>query len=333
MPLRAKVAFLEQPDAYPDGTRRVETVETHMAWVFLTDDFAYKLKKPVRYEFLDFSTLEARRRDCEDEVRLNRRLAPDVYLGTVALCAEPSGGLRLGDGSGVVDWLVKMRRLGEDTMLDVAISRRAADEATILPAARLLAGFYRRERAVETTAQAYEAGLERDIRANLEALESVDASRQRRLAARVAAAQRRFIAGHAPMLAERVASGRVVEAHGDLRPEHVYLGPEPAIIDCLEFEREFRILDAVDELGFLSMECERLGSGYAGRVFLRVYQETTGDMPPASLRHLYKSIRAGVRARIATWHADEPGEKGLAHWRTLAGDYLRVASVYAALLE
>jgi len=303
-----------------------------MSWVFLTDEYAYKLKKPVRYEFLDFRTLAARQRDCEEEIRLNRRLAPEVYVGTVPLRADSSGALHLGGSAGVVDWLVKMRRLAEERMLDVAITRRTATESEITPAACLLAEFYHQADAVQMTAEAYAAALERDIRANLRELDKPEAPRLRLLALNVAAAQRRFIDERTAMLGERVASGRVVEAHGDLRPEHVHLGSKPAVIDCLEFERDFRILDAVDELEFLAMECERLGSGYAGRVFWRTYQETTGDAPPAALRHFYKSVRACVRARIALWHAEEPGEKGVRHWQRLAADYLRVASVYAKLL-
>ena len=102
-------------------------IETHMSWVYLTDRHAYKLKKPVRYDYLDFSTLEARRQNCEDEIRLNRRLAPDVYLAAIPLTVDAEGGLRL-DGTGaVVDWLVKMRRLPADQMMDRAITARTEE--------------------------------------------------------------------------------------------------------------------------------------------------------------------------------------------------------------
>ena len=102
-----KVEYLSRARAYPAPTSHVETKETHMAWVFLTDTHAYKLKKPVRYDFLDFSTIEARKRDCEEEVRLNRRLAPDVYLDTLPLTLDPQGALRLGGEGEAVDWLVR----------------------------------------------------------------------------------------------------------------------------------------------------------------------------------------------------------------------------------
>src|SRR5262249_4067578 len=119
-----KIAFLSRPEAYPEPTRRVEMKETHMSWVFLTDTKAWKLKKPVRYDFLDFSTREARRRDCEEELRLNRRLAPDVYYGIAPLTIDPQGGMRLAGAGETIDWLVRMRRLPADRMLDWAIANQ-----------------------------------------------------------------------------------------------------------------------------------------------------------------------------------------------------------------
>ena len=119
--LSEKVAFLRRPEAYASRPPSVELKETHMSWLFLTDRYVWKLKKPVRYDYLDFSTVEARKADCELEVKLNRRLAPDVYLGVVSLVSDPHGRMQLGGEGQVVDWLVMMRRLPVDRMLDAAI--------------------------------------------------------------------------------------------------------------------------------------------------------------------------------------------------------------------
>lgn len=116
-PINAKVAFLRSPDAYADSPPTVQVTETHMSWVFLAGQLAYKLKKPVRYEFLDFSTVEARRKNCEREVELNRRLAGDVYCGVVPLVINSDGRLQLEGQGNIVDWLVKMRRLPAHQML------------------------------------------------------------------------------------------------------------------------------------------------------------------------------------------------------------------------
>jgi aminoglycoside phosphotransferase family enzyme len=125
--LSDRVAFLSCPETYPDPPERVEPIETHMAWVFLSEQHAWKLKKPVRTRSLDFSTVEARRRDCLLEVELNQRLAPGVYQGIVPLTVDASGRLHLASGSdgpqgAVVDWLVQMRRLPRALMLDARIA-------------------------------------------------------------------------------------------------------------------------------------------------------------------------------------------------------------------
>ena len=116
-----KVAFLCRPEAYASRPTRVELKETHMSCLFLTDRHVWKLKKPARYDYLDFSTVEARKADCELEVELNRRLAPDVYLGVVPLVSDPHGRMHIGGEGRIIDWLVVMRRLPEDRMLDAAI--------------------------------------------------------------------------------------------------------------------------------------------------------------------------------------------------------------------
>jgi uncharacterized protein len=139
--LRDKVAFLSSPDAHSPRPDAVEAIETHMSWVFLTDRYAYKLKKPIRYDVLDFSSLALRRRSCMREIRLNRRLARDVYLDVVPLTLEPGDELRLGGSGSPADWLVKMRRLPAERTLDRLISRGTTGREEVEPAAALLAAF------------------------------------------------------------------------------------------------------------------------------------------------------------------------------------------------
>jgi aminoglycoside phosphotransferase family enzyme len=301
-----KVAFLKRPESYPEGPERVETVETHMSWVFLTDRFAYKLKKPVRYPFLDFSTLGARRRDCQEEVRLNRRLAGDVYVGIVALTADSDGNLQLGGDGETFDWLVEMRRLPARRMLDQVIGSRAVRKTDIRRVAKKLAEFYKGSRPVEIEPCEYRQRFQVDVAANLRELVTPEYRLSGATAKRVAAAQLELLGCEPELFAERVRDGRIIEAHGDLRAEHICLGPEPLIIDCLEFNRDFRILDPVDELAFLALDCERLGAPWIRDLLLEVYGRTTGDRPAQRLLHFYTSYRACLRAKIAIWHLREP---------------------------
>jgi uncharacterized protein len=330
VPLAAKVAYLSRPQGYPRVARRVEAIETHMSWVFLTDDRAFKLKKPVRYAFLDFGTLELRRLDCRREVRLNRRLAPGVYLGVVPLCADERGQLRLGDarpGERVVEWLVEMRRLPADRTLEHRIRTGQTDADEVRVIARLLAAFYLAARLAPMTPRRYRDRFRADvadIRTELAgAGEGLPQPQVREIADRLG----RFLDSEAELLARRVDEGRIVEAHGDLRPQHVFVTEPPVVIDCLEFRRELRLLDPADELAYLALECERLGAAWIGGVLYETYAEVTGDRPPSRLLRFYAAFRAFLRARIAHAHLAEPRDDR-ARWLAATRSYLDLASAH-----
>lgn len=327
----AKLAFLRQPGAYPERPGQVIAIETHMSWVFLTERHAYKLKKPVRWEFLDFGTIAARRRDCEAELRLNRRLAADVYLEVVPLTAE-AGRLALGGRGAVADWLVKMRRLPRERMLDSLIARGGMRPADLQPVIALLARFYAAAGAVRDDAEGFPHRLRMSAQANAAAL----AAHPHRLpAARIGAilaAQTALLEREPELFRQRVRDGRIVEGHGDLRPEHVCLEAVPVIIDCLEFNRDFRILDCADELAFLALECEQLGSGVLAEAIFDLYGEASGDRPPQRLVDFYKSCRACLRAKLALWHLRDGEAVAADGWVALARGYLALAEKYAARL-
>lgn len=327
--LEAKLAFLRQPASYPFPVSRVETVETHMSWVFLTERHAYKLKKPVNYGIPDFSTLEARHFFCDEEVRLNRRLAPAVYLASLSLSVDASGHLEI-DGSGeAVDWLVAMRRLPAERMLDRAIRCGVASGKDMIRVANHLAAFYRTCLPVPVAPADYRGRFGRDIALCRETLaqprfglptSDIDAAYD---------AQREALQRMAPLLDERVDGRHIVEGHGDLRAEHVCLEGNVAIIDCLEFSRQLRIADPLDELGFLALECERLNAPLLGDDLFRAYEAATGESGPAGLVHFYKSIRAGLRARLAIRHLDEEMFRCSPEWGRRAMQYLELAVSHA----
>lgn len=323
--LEEKVAFLQLPGSYPEGTERVESIETHMAWVFLTDRLAFKLKKPVRYEFLNFSTLEARRDDCFAEVRLNRRLAPDVYLGVTALRVDEEG-MRL-DGAGIaVDWLTRMKRLPREAMLDRAIERGEVDEAVLRKAARRLARFYRDADPIGLSAREYLERLRRYVRENRRELTRPEFGLGETAAEAIGGRLEDFLAERAGDLEARVRNGRIVEGHGDLRPEHVCLRPDPVFIDCIEFRREFRLVDPADELAFLGIECEALGARWIGDVFLQTYRTETDDPAPPEIVEFYRCHRAYLRAKLSMWHVRDGALADHAAWRGRARDYLELAA-------
>jgi aminoglycoside phosphotransferase family enzyme len=304
-----------------------------MSWVFLTERHAYKLKKPVRYDFLDFSTLKARRLDCNEEIRLNRRLAADVYLDVVALTIDSQGKLCLGGAGTPIDWLVKMRRLPSRRMLDQAIKAGAVEGAEIVAVARKLSRFYQNLHPVGIGVLAYRRRLEEDLRFSLKELTQPQYRLPANRVKRIANKQLDFLECHGALFDGRVRAGRIVEAHGDLRAEHVCLEPDPVVIDCLEFKRDFRLLDPADELAFLALDCERLGAAWVRPVLFDTYGEVTGDDVPGGLVAFYGSCRALLRAKIALWHLGERDVRKPTVWPRLARRYLELAEAYAASLQ
>lgn len=327
--LDAKLAFLRQPSSYPEQTWRVEAVETHMSWVFLTESFAYKLKKPVCYGVIDFRTIEARHFYCDEEIRLNRRLAPHVYIDAVPLSIDAHGHLHLCSNGRVTDWLVKMHRLPSMRMLDYAIRKNAVDETAMREIAATLADFYRHAASMEMGTAEFCGRMEKEIGFNLTTLTlpvyalPVDRLRQ------VCTAQLEFLHQNVDRFDGRVRMRKIVEGHGDLRPEHVCLGPPLSIIDCLEFSRDLRSVDAAEEVAFLALECERLGAPQLSATLLAAYTAASGDAPDAALVHFYQSYRACTRARIAILHLNEEKFRHSAEWRRRAIDYLRLAEKHA----
>jgi aminoglycoside phosphotransferase family enzyme len=317
-----KVAFLSKPEAYPDRVQWVETKQTHMSWVFLTDEHAWKLKKPVRTEYLDFSTPEARRRNCAREVRLNRRLAKDVYQGVVPLTFDKHGNLQLQGHGDAIDWLVRMRRLPSERMLDDLIARHAVAETDISNLASVLAAFYRKAPPVPITGSRYRKRLAGHLESAGTQLAGTDSGLLTDLVEPAIRSQLESLQKNSKLFDARVRAGKIIEAHGDLRPEHICLEPQPVIIDCLEFNRNLRILDVASELSFLSLECERLGAPDLGEFIFRRYSEETGDWPSSVLLAFYRTYHACIRAKIAILHLEDGGIRDRANWIAKANQYL-----------
>ena len=323
IPLETKVAFLKRAASFPERPARVEAIETHMSWVFLTERHAYKLKKPVRTDFLDFGSIVARGRHCEAEVALNRPLAKDVYLGTVRLVANPAGALQLGGRGRLVDWLVKMRRLPAEVRLDVAIARGEVEWDRLRKALELITAFYVETPPVGIGPADYRRRIEREIDADREVLAMPTHRVPLAMTNHVIEAQRAFLRDHADMIERR--AEHVIEGHGDLRPEHIYLLADPVIVDRLEFNRDLRLVDPVGELAFLAMECERLGEPSVGALAFEVYPRDTRDRPPTPAVAFYRSRSACVRARIAIWHLADPAAPVASPWLDRAARYLELA--------
>ncbi len=296
------------PGATPatgDAAAAAAIAETHSGVVFFLGDRAYKLKKRVAFGFLDFTTVEARRRACQREVVLNRRLAPDVYLGVLDVVGP--------DGT-PCDHLVAMRRLPAARRLSTLVATGSDVDAELRRLARVMADFHSRagrSREVDASSTG-PALLERWDATLREAMPLAGRVLERARLEHVATLGRRYLAGRFELLAERIAGGRICDGHGDLLAEDVFcLDDGPRVLDCLEFDDQLRYGDVVADVAFCAMDLEHLGAPDAAAAFLAHYRELSGDTWPDSLADFYVASRALVRATVKGLRADQ-GEDGAA---------------------
>ncbi len=324
------VRWLSSPAAYPRNLDAVKHIETHISHVFLAGPIVYKLKKPVQFDFVDFSTMEAREFACLEEVRLNRRLAPDTYLGVVPITRRSDGGFQI-DGVGrPIEWLVQMRRLPTDFTLDSLQRRGELRPRHIERLADTLVHFYRSLTPLSVTPREYVDRCQAHVRANQRELLAVRHHLARGITERVHAFQLQLLVCEPQLFAERAVQGRIIDGHGDLRPEHICLNDSVTIFDCIEFSSDLRRIDVADEIAFLWAECDFFGAGWAGDRLWQCYQNRADDRPPAVLIDFYKSYRACVRAKVAVLRALQMHGKERESATAEAGAHLLWADRYAA---
>jgi aminoglycoside phosphotransferase family enzyme/predicted kinase len=291
---------MRDPSFYSPPPAGVDLRETHASVVLLAGERAYKLKKPLRMPFLDYSTLARRRRLCESEARLNARFAPDVYLGVRAV-AERGGSLVLADADdpAAVEYAIVMRRLDERATLERIVERGAADPGLAervgaavadmhLRAERAPAGSWSREYVAERLRENFET-TEPEVGVLVDRL-TLDAVRRFSEA---------FLHGRGRLLERRAAAGMVRDVHGDLRAEHIVVEPgRLTLIDCVEFDDRMRRIDVAADLAFLTMDLKRLGAPALADAVERAYAARTGDRHLGELLPFYECYRAWVRAKV-----------------------------------
>jgi len=329
------VRALRDCNSYAATQLSIDVIETHFACVFLVGDLAYKLKKPIQVDRMDFRTLTARERSCIEEIRLNRRLAPQVYLGVSAVVREHDGTLRVREDfsarADVVEWLIRMRRLPAERMLDVAVRTGAISVQNVVPLATRLATFYRDETSLPMSAAEYVQRLHAKVDEAHRELLAVDLNLDTSLVNDCLRRHRALLARQATELGHRASSGKFIEGHGDLRPEHLFLGGAsaglvllPCVIDSLEFDRDLRLFDPFEELSFLALECERLKADWVAREIIAIYRAVAHDDIDGLTFNFYRAQRALTRAKIAAWHQRDPEVRGRADWRAQAHGYLQM---------
>lgn len=340
-PLPAVVAAMSRPDFYPHRPRDVELVQTHVSWVFLAGEYVYKVKKPVRFAFVDASTLEARRRLCLEEVRLNRRLAPEIYLGVAPIHAS-DGGFALGGlieepPTDVVEYAVAMRRLPKERMLDRLLSEGTVGTDEIEAIARCLGKFYCSASREAAARYGCASAVAQMVMGNLAECERFEGYTLNRAQMRgLVGYTRAFLDQEWHLLNRRAREGRVIEGHGDLRCEHIWLmGERIAIFDCVEFSERLRYGDAACDVAFLAMDLERLGAPRLAARLCASYAAITDDPDFTRVLPFYESYRAVVRAKVESLKSLDSqvprAEREQA--RALAARYFAIACRYAGCYD
>lgn len=328
----ALVAALKDPAFWGPGVDRVDFVQTHISSVFLTGERAYKLKKPVNFGFLDFSTVELRRRYCEAEVELNGRLAPEVYLGVEPI-TRAGDELRLGGGGEAVDWLVAMRQLDERLLGSRVIERGELSERQIDQLVDLLVPFYRRAKTGEGvdrygTLEAVKVNTDENF-AQTEAYVGKLVSRDRW--EHVRDFTELFYRERGDLFRRRVAEGRIRDGHGDLHLVNIFFYDPPVVFDCIEFNDRLRCCDVAADLAFLAMDLDFRGRPDLSRHLVERYVEAAGDPGLLEPLEFYQCYRAFVRAKVSGFTSSDPAldDTERRAQRNLARHYFGLAYRYA----
>ena len=295
-----QIQSLLSPGAYPEETVNVELRQTHVSWLMLTERYVYKIKKPVDFGFLNFTTIDRRRFYCHEEVRLNSRLSPEIYLGVVEIRETPDGASFVGSGQ-VIDHAVKMVRLPSERMLDRLLASRELDRNDLQRIAKKVASFHlNAERSADIDRFGSLESICRNWEENLE--------QSARMPDRILPADDRmliqgwvleFMSANEPLFGERVRKGHICDGDGDLHLQNICLGENVWIFDCIEFNNRFRYGDTAADIAFLLMDLDFHDRPDLGTAFLDEYCRGTGDEECRQLIDFYKVYRAFIRGKVA----------------------------------
>lgn len=302
------IRALLEPAAYQHPVESVELIQTHISFVTLAGDFVYKWKKPVDFGFLDFSTLEKREYYCGQEMQLNKRLCPDLYLEVVALCKDGNSYNFVGNGE-LIEFGVKMRRMNQDGLMNKLVASGGLTEAHIDRVVQKLVPFYREAVADSSVLQFGTAeGFGVNVHENFEQTEAFinKGGLTQELFDTVKEYSVNFLA-NTELFDKRINEGRVCDCHGDLYSANIcFDGENTYIFDCIEFNERFRYSDLCGDIGFLAMDLDFHGLTDLSDYFVRQYVQLSGDDSLPQVLNFYKCYRAYVRAKIGLFTAADP---------------------------
>ncbi|MFW5886839.1 MAG: hypothetical protein ACOCUL_03700 [Bacteroidota bacterium] len=286
----------------PDTCEQKKLEETHISWVLISDHYAYKVKKPVKYNFVDYSTLEKRKYFCEKEVELNKRLAPGMYLGTASITND---GIVTGDEAkdSALDYAVMMKKMDSEKKMDVLLEKNKVSENDILKLAQKIATFHQKSLPIKNTFSSEEFKKDyNDIESIRGLIEEKIGKNWYDKVEECIETSNHYLNLSKMYLNERVIAGFTRDGHGDLTARNIFLYDEdPVIFDCIEFNDDFRKIDVLNDIAFLCVDLDYYGKENLGRLFYQQYLKAFGSEQSEQIDQLlayYKSYRANIRAKV-----------------------------------
>jgi len=321
---------------FPDDTVKPQLVETHISWVILGNRFALKIKKPVTYSFLDFSTPEKRKYYCEREILLNRRLTGGIYLD-VQPVREVSGHFFIGgEGGTIIDYAVRMQKIDPGKQMDLLLRERKVSPEDIRRLADKIALFHQSAEIIHSADLLDVQEKFNDVEGQKDFLEESLHAESRRLIEEAIRISGTFIKNHKPLLAARSAAGFFRDGHGDLHARNIFLLPDPQPFDCIEFNDDYRRIDVLNEVAFLCMDLDAFDRQDLSDLFINHYNRSFTTMKSEADQLLflyYKSYRAGIRAKVNSLRAQSVGDDVTRNGYFAETDkYLRLMSHYIGQL-
>lgn len=327
------IGALLQPGRYDHPADDIQLVQTHVSWVILAGGYVYKFKKPVNFGFLDFSDLDKRRTCCEQELLLNRRLCPDIYLGLVRVTVDSEANFELNGNGPVVEYGVKMKRMPEQRMMVHLVRSGKLTSEHIDALVAVLVDFYQRAEHGEAISR---FGTASAVAVNV--LENFDQTKSFVNQEALNREQYEDIAGYARafldnevLFQQRIEGGYIRDCHGDLYSANICLADQVYIYDCIEFNQRFRYCDIASDIAFLVMDLEFYGLDHLADRFIDRFVQATGDQGLRTVLNFYKCYRAYVRGKIGLFTAADPlvDSAVRASCTKDAATYFRLAHRYA----
>ncbi len=306
--MEALIRALHEPRAYPHPVKDIRLIQTHISWIFLTGKFAYKIKKPVNFGFLDFTTLEKRELFCKEEIRLNRRLSPDIYLGVVPI-KKREDGYFFGNEGKTVEFAVKMKQLPKAACLTNFIEKGKISPSLMEKVAYLMADFYDK---AETNEDIAKYGEPERVFINIEenfsqTVPHISITIEKKIYHELREYSFNFLEKEKDRFFRRIEEGKIKDGHGDFHCQNIYFYKDKVyVLDCIEFNERFRYADVAADVAFFLMDLDFRKAPSLGHHFLNTYLNITGDYGLLSVLDFYKIYRAYVRGKIGSFELNMP---------------------------